>query len=113
MAVFKNTTKALEESLKNLPEPGQRNTRIYILAKRAKNVASREKMRSFLLSVASQWDDRAIARAFEGREAPSPDRLGLSLGKKPGIVVPMPSLMATKGSLLNCTIASGSLSFRF
>ncbi|MDQ8184279.1 hypothetical protein [Pelagicoccus sp. SDUM812002] len=79
MAILKNTTKALEETLKHPPEPGQRNVWLYTVAKRAKNVASREKIRSFLLSVASQWNDRdftpeidrAIARAFEERSAPS------------------------------------------
>jgi hypothetical protein len=79
MAILKNTTKALEAALKNPPEPGERNVWLYTVAKRAKNLASRDKIRSFLLSVASQWNDRdftheidrAIARAFEDRTAPA------------------------------------------
>ena len=78
MAILKNTTKALEKTLKHPPEPGQRNVWLYTVAKQARNLASREKIRSFLLSVASQWNDRdftpeidrAIARVFEDRSAP-------------------------------------------
>jgi len=79
MAVLSDIPPALRAALEDPPEMGSRNVWLFTVAKRARRFASAEKVRAFLLQVASRWSDRdfgpeierAVARAFSQSQTPA------------------------------------------
>lgn len=79
MAKLTELNPSLHDALGNPPQKGNRNAWLFMVAKRARYIASPEKVKIFLNRVADRWKDRdfsyeidrAVERAYSPLEAPS------------------------------------------